>query len=177
MPLQPEFPQRIQEIERLLGKIESTADPSLRATVQELVKLVMDLHGAGIERMLELIRASGDGSENIVQRLGRDELVASLLILYGLHPLDLEARVAQALDKARSRLRAHDGEVELVSMRNGEVRLRLRANGHGCGANPQALREIVEAAMYQSAPDISHLVIEGDDKQNFVPLEMLQGTV
>jgi len=77
----PEFEKRLQSIEGLLGKIESTADPSLRADVQELVQAVMDLHGAGIERMLEVIRASGEGADHVIHKLGRDELVASLLVL------------------------------------------------------------------------------------------------
>jgi Fe-S cluster biogenesis protein NfuA len=176
MPAQPEFQQRIQSIERLLGEIESTADPSLRKTVRELVQLVMDLHGAGLERMLELIRAGGAEGENVIEKLGRDELVASLLILYGLHPVDLEARVAQALDKARSRLRAHEGEVELLGIEDGMVRLRLRANGHGCGSTSEALKEMVEQAVYQTAPDVTAVVIEGaGEKQGFVPLEMLHG--
>jgi Fe-S cluster biogenesis protein NfuA len=178
MPAQPEFQQRLQSIERLLGQIESAADPNLRTTVQELVKLVMDLHGAGLEHMLELIRASGDGGAGIIQKLGRDELVASLLVLYGLHPVDLEARVTQALDKARSRLRAHEGEVELLSIQDGAVRLRLHANGHGCGSTAQALQEMVEDAVYQGAPDVTALVIEvieaAGGKQGFVPLDMLQ---
>jgi Fe-S cluster biogenesis protein NfuA len=176
MPVQSDFQKRIGSIDRLLAEIQSAADLGLRTSVQELVQLVMDLHGAGLERILELILASGEGGESVVQKLGRDELVASLLALYGLHPMDIEARVNQALDKARSRLRAHDGEVELLSVHDGTVRLRLSANGHGCGSTPQALKEIVENAVYQGAPDITSLVIEGaGEKQGFVPLEMLQG--
>src|SRR5580658_4058379 len=177
MPGQPEFQQRLQSIERLLGEIEGAANPNLRASVQELVQLVMDLHGAGIERILELVRATGDEGDALVHKLGRDELVASLLVLYGLHPLTLEDRVTQAVDKARLRMRSHEGEVELLSVQDGAVRLRLKANGHGCGSTAQALKEIVENAVYQSAPDITSLVIEGaEDKQGFVSLEMLQGT-
>jgi len=160
----------------LLGEIESAADPNLRTAVRELVQLVMDLHGAGLERMLELIRAPGDGGDTLVQKLGRDELVASLLVLYGLHPLDVETRVTQALVKVSSRLRAHEGDVELLSVRDGAVRLRLRAKGHGCGSTGPALKEMVEDAVYRAAPDVASLVIEGaDEKQGFVPLEMLRG--
>jgi Fe-S cluster biogenesis protein NfuA len=177
MPAQPEFQQRLQSIERLLGKIEAAADPDLRTTVQELVQLVMDLHGAGLGRMLELIRAAGDGGVSIIQKLGRDELVASLLVLYGLHPIDIEARVNQALDKVRSRLRAREGEVELLTIQDGAVRLRLHANGRGCGSTADALKEMVEEAVYQTAPDITSLVIEGaGERQGFVQLEVLQGT-
>jgi Fe-S cluster biogenesis protein NfuA len=136
----------------------------------------MDVHGAGIERVLELIRSPGDGGEGLVQKLGRDELVASLLVLHGLHPLDLETRVAQALEKAGSRLRPHDGSVQLLSMHDGVVRLRIQANGHGCGSTPETLKEIVESAVYQHAPDVTALAIEvAGEKQGFVPLEMLQG--
>jgi Fe-S cluster biogenesis protein NfuA len=177
MPGQPEFQQRLQSIERLLAEIEGAADPNLRASVQELVQLVMDLHGGGIERMLELIRAAGEQGESVVQKLGRDDLVASLLVLYGLHPVNLEDRVAQAVEKARSRVRPREAEVELLSLQDGAVRLRLRANGHGCGSTAQALKEIVENVIYQGAPDIASLVIEGaEEKQGFVSLEMLQAT-
>jgi Fe-S cluster biogenesis protein NfuA len=178
MPAQAEFQQRLGSIERLLGKIESEADPSLRATVQELMQLVMDLHGAGLERILELIRKSGDSGESIIEQLGRDELASSLLILYGIHPSTLEDRVTQALDRVRTRLRSHEGEVELLSIQDGAVRLRLHANGHGCGSGAEALKEIVEEAVYQRAPDISELIIEEPaSKRNFVPLETLQGAV
>ena len=139
---------------------------------------MMDLHGAALERMLELTRGMGDAGESLIQNLSRDELVSSLLVLYGLHPQDLETRLAQALDKARSRLRAHGGEVKLLSIQDAAVRLRLQANGHGCGSTGQALREEVEAAVYQAAPDITSLVIEGaEEKPGFVPLEMLQGVL
>ena len=169
MPEQQEFQQRLQSIERLLSDIEAAADPNLRRTVQELVQLIMDLHGAGLARMLELI-SSGEGGSDIVSRLSRDELVGSLLVLYGLHPIDLEARVGQALEKVRARLRAHSGEVQLLSIQDGVVRLRLDAN------NANALRETIEQTIYQYAPDVTAPVIEGAGaKPGFVPIEMLQG--
>jgi Fe-S cluster biogenesis protein NfuA len=177
MPAQPEFQQRIQSIERMLGEIEGSADPSLRTSVQQLVQLVMDLHGAGLERMLELIRGDAGVGESLINKLGQDDLVASLLVLYGLHPLPLDARITEGLDKARARLRSHQGEVELLSIQDGAVSLRLHVNGNGCGSTAQALKEMVEDAVYQSAPDITSLVIEdAAAKPGFVSLEMLQGT-
>lgn len=174
MSANPELQQRLGAIEELLRKIESAADPNLRATVQELIELVMSLHGAGLERVLELVYASGDSGEAVVQKLGSDDLVSSLLILYGLHPLTLEARVNKSLDRVRSRLRPHGGEVDLLGVNDGAVRLRLHANGHGCGSTGEALKVMVEEAVYQGAPDLISLTIEGaEEKQSFVPLEML----
>ena len=59
-----------------------------------------------------------------------------------------------------------------MSIVDGMVRLKLRANGHA-----QALREVVEEAVYQAVPDITSLVIEGpEERQGFVPIEMLRGS-
>jgi Fe-S cluster biogenesis protein NfuA len=170
----PEFHKRLQSIETLLSRIDHSGDPSLKSDVRELVQLVMDLHGAGLERILELA-----GDDGLAQKMGQDDLVGSLLILYGIHPQPFEERIAQALDKVRPRLRSREGKVDLLSTEDGAVHLRLRANGHGCGSTAQALKEIVEGALYGAVPDITSLVIDGaeDSRQGFVPLEMLQASV
>ena len=49
----------------------------------------MELHGAGLERMLEIVRANGDSGQLILDSLGRDDMVSSLLVLYGLHPVGI----------------------------------------------------------------------------------------
>jgi Fe-S cluster biogenesis protein NfuA len=175
MPGPLDLQQRIGSLEELLRKIESAADPSLRTTVQELVELVMSLHGAGLQRMLELTRAEGEPGQAVIQKLSRDELVASLLVLHGLHPMTMEERAGQALDKVRSRLRPHGADVELLSVEDGAIRLRLHVKSQGCGSTAQSLKEMVEEAVYQAAPDLTALTIEGDaQRQSFVPLEMLR---
>ena len=175
MPGNPELQRQLGSIEELLGKVELAADPSLKTSVRELVSLVMNLHGAGLERILEVIRAAGESGEPILRKLGSDELASSLLILHGLHPLTLESRVVQALDKVRSKLRPHGAEVDLLSVEEGAIRLRLHANGQGCGSDAQSLKQMVEDAIYQAAPDLSTLTIEGaEENQSFVPLQMLQ---
>jgi hypothetical protein len=68
-------------------------------------------------------------------------------------------------------MRSRNGTVEVAGIEDGAVRLNLKANGHG-----PALKEVVEAAIYQAAPDITSLVIDGaGEKEGFVPLEMLRG--
>ena len=60
MPAPVDFQQRLRSIERLFSEIEAAADADLRTSAQELIQLVMDLHGAGFERMLEVIVAASD---------------------------------------------------------------------------------------------------------------------
>jgi hypothetical protein len=166
-----EFQQRLESIEVVIRQIEAAADPNVRTAARELVQLVMELHGAGLERILEVLRSNGEAGQSLLGSLERDDLVASLLVLYGLHPQSLEERVHQALEKANRKIRSRSATVELVAIEDGAVRLALKANGNG-----PALKEIVEGAVYQAAPDVTSLVVDGgEEKQAFVPLEMLLG--
>jgi len=167
----PEFQRRLESIEEVIRQIEATGDPNVRTAARELVQLVMELHGTGLERIMEILRSNGEAGQNMLGSLGRDDMVSSLLVLYGLHPLSLEERIHQAIEKANRQMRSRDGSVELMGIEDGLVRLHLKANGHG-----PALKEVVEAAVYQAAPDITSLIIDGaEEKQGFVPLEMLLG--
>jgi Fe-S cluster biogenesis protein NfuA len=164
-----EFQQRIQKIEALVHRIESLTDREARATALELFQLVMDLHGASIEQMMTIIYEAGEPGRAIIDRLGQDDLVGSLLLLYGLHPLDLEGRVAQALDKLRPDLGAHGAQVELLSVRDGVVRLQLTHSANGCGSSAQSLRVAVEEAIYAAAPDLTALQVEDGAAQATSP--------
>ena len=113
--------KRMERIEFLLNEAEENADPQTRARTREIVQGVMDMHGAALERILETVAASGEGGLALIDALAQDDLVASVLLLYGLHPLDLETRVRQALDKVRPQLRSHGGDVELLGVADGAV--------------------------------------------------------
>jgi hypothetical protein len=100
-----EFQERVARIEGLVKKLENGADPASRSTARELIQSLMELHGAGLERILEIVATSGDAGQGLIDSVARDELVGSLLVLYGLHPDNFEARVLRALDKVRPALR------------------------------------------------------------------------
>ncbi len=168
-----DFQKQLASIAELVRRIEETADPSVRADSRKLVESLMSLHGGGLERALEIISTAGDTGQSIIDRLGRDEMVASLLVLYGIHPLDFETRVNQGIEKAHAFLKPHAAELQLLRMDSGAVQLRLTVKGHGCGSNPAVLKEAVEELIYESAPDVTALTIEGAEPQNFVPVEML----
>ncbi len=154
-----EFQQRVQRIEGLVRRIETLTDANARAIALELFQSIMDLHGAGLERMMSIAFDAGDEGRRIIESFASDDLVSSLLLLYSLHPLDLEARVAAALEKVRPFVRSQGGSVELLGITDGVVRLRIEA-GRGCSSSPQALRTAVEEALYDAAPDMAALQIE-----------------
>ena len=170
----------MQRIGGLVQEIESIADPAVRATTKDLMQSLMDLHGAAFEKMLEIISASGESGTNLIDRLGRDPLVNSVLILYGLHPETLESRVVKAVDKIRPQLRKQGCEVELLSANDGVIHLRVETGSHSCGSTAKTVQATLEGAMYDAAPDLTSLTIEGlEAKPNsgFVSLDKLAGSV
>lgn len=170
--------QQSGRIEELIRKLESSADPGSLATARELVQSLMELYGAGLERITGTLAQQGTAGREILDKLGRDDLVGNLLAANGLHPLDIEARVRRALEKLPARLRAQ-GSVDLVGIDQGVIRLRLRSSGSGCGSSAGSLKSVVEEAMYEAAPDLVQLTIEVVEEQGaasgFVPLEKLAG--
>jgi Fe-S cluster biogenesis protein NfuA len=155
-----ELRQRMERIESLLHEVEQIPDPRAQARTRQIVQAILDLHGTALERMLEHIAAAGDAGLAMIDSLARDDLVSSLLLLYGLHPMDLETRVRQALDKVRPYLRSHGGNVELLSVAEGVVRLRMEGSCHGCPSSAATLRLSIEQAIYDMAPDVTAIEVE-----------------
>lgn len=173
-----EFRKRVQQIGDLVQQIEAIADPAVRATTKELVQLLMELHGTGLERMMDITFQAGDAGSQIIDDLGRDPLVSSLLVLYGLHPEELTSRVERAVDRIRPGLRKQGCEVELISTNDVVIRVRVALGAHSCSSTAETIRSTVEDAIYDAAPDIISLTVEGLDGQpasGFVALEKLVG--
>jgi Fe-S cluster biogenesis protein NfuA len=156
-----DFRGDIQRIGGLVQEIESIADPAVRATAKDMVQSLMDLHGAALEKALDIVAEAGDPGLAIIDRLGRDSLVSSVLILYGLHPDEIETRVVKAVDCLRSQLRKQGCEIELVGVNDGAIRIHVESGSHTCGSAAKTVQATVEGAIYDAAPDLASLVIEG----------------
>jgi Fe-S cluster biogenesis protein NfuA len=166
----------MQRIGELVQEIESIADPAIRATTKNLVQSLMDLHGAALEKALDITADAGEPGMNIIDLLGRDPLVSSLLVLYGLHPDDIETRVVRAIDKIRPQLRKQGCEVEILASSDGVIRLRVETGAHTCGSTAKTVRATLEGAVNDAAPDLTSLEIEGFDEKpssGFVALDKL----
>jgi Fe-S cluster biogenesis protein NfuA len=181
MPDEKGFQIKVQRIGELVGELENIADPEARASAKALVQLLLDLHGAGLERVMEIVAKNGEPDQRTIDDLGRDPLVSSLLVLYGLHPLDLESRVAEAVERVRPKVRKGGGELNLLGIESGVVRLHLQVAGHGCASTGKTLKKLVEDSLYEATPDMNGLVIEGLEEQagssGFVPLGKLGGVI
>lgn len=171
--------ERTARIEHLVRHVESVADDETRSSVVELMRAVMELHGTGLARLLEVAAEEPQPGSPLIQRLAADDLVSSLLLLHNLHPDELPVRVSKALEKVRPFLKSHGGDVELLGINDsGFVRLRLQGSCHGCPSSSMTLKIAIEESLDEFAPDRGGLeiagVIETMPPGGFIPAEALK---
>jgi Fe-S cluster biogenesis protein NfuA/nitrite reductase/ring-hydroxylating ferredoxin subunit len=147
---------------------------------QQLVREVAGLYGAGLERIMQLAQASGQGP-GLVDRLATDDLVASLLLVHGLHPHDVHRRVSDALDRVRPYLGSHGGDVDLLEIAGGDtVRLAFKGSCKSCPSSAVTLELAVEDAVRAAAPEVSSIeVLTGsiEEISSVIPAESLMAHV
>jgi Fe-S cluster biogenesis protein NfuA len=167
-----------ERIETLLDAA-AAGGPLVRDRAEELVRLVVDLYGAGLERMMEILHERGHLDDDVLDAFTGDDLVASLLLVHGLHPDDVTSRVERALDGVRPYLGSHHGDVELLEITDGGVvRLRLLGSCDGCGSSSATLTLAVEGAVLEAVPEVTSIEVEAPSSSagasELIPLESLR---
>jgi hypothetical protein len=142
-----QFQDRMQRIEELIAAIQEHANPVVRASAVELVRTLLDIHRAGLEQTLGQILRQGEPGQAILNELLQNDLVSRLLLLHGLHPVDLQTRLQRALDPLRARLRTLSSDVELISATHEAVELRVRGGSDD-------VHRLLEDAILAVAPDV-----------------------
>ncbi|MFE3055868.1 NifU family protein [Nocardia sp. NPDC059239] len=162
-----------ERIDTLLGAI-SAAGPVARERAEELVGEIVGLYGAGLERTIRLL------DPETVERLVADDLIASLLLVHGLHPHDTLTRVRTALDGVRPYLGSHGGDVTVVAVTDGVLRLAFTGSCRSCPSSGVTLELAVEDAVRAAAPEIETIEVvasEPDSNTGVIPAESLLARV
>ncbi|ORB73770.1 NifU family protein [Mycobacterium scrofulaceum] len=136
----------------------ATGGAAAQERARELVREVVGLYGAGLERIM-LLAQDGPGP-GLAERLATDDLVASLLLVHGLHPHDLHRRVSDALDRVRPYLGSHGGDVDLLEVTDdGVVRLAFTGSCKSCPSSAVTLELAVQDAVRAAAPEVSSIEV------------------
>jgi len=145
----------VGRVEALTAEVEALPDPAARETADALAGAVVQLYGEGLERIFAVLEPA--------QRLAlaEDGVIGSLMLIHGLYPVDLETRVNEALESVRPYMESHGGNVEVLGIEDGIVRLRLEGSCSGCSASQSTLELAIERALEETAPDLLGLDVEG----------------
>ena len=149
-----------ERIEELLASLRSRGGAAAD-TAEELVRLLVGMYGDGLAAIMAVLAEEGEPGRAIIDRLTADPLVEGLLLLHGLHPLDVDARIQRALDQVRPYLGSHAGGVQYLGVTDGVARLRLEGSCHGCPSSTVTVRLAIEGAVQDAAPEVTEVVVEG----------------
>jgi len=145
----------------LVERIQELPDLAARELAQECLHSVLELYGSGLARVLQLLQNAGESARPILDALVRDKLIRSLLLVNGLHPVDLETRLREALEKNRPYMQSHGGNVELLSLENGVARLRFNGTCKTCPSSTVTMELAIRSAIEEACPDLVGLELEG----------------
>jgi hypothetical protein len=171
----PPDPADLARIQELTAVLEGQPHSAVTAAARELLQWIFVLHGQGLARLIELIGGSADGAA-LLDRAVHDEEVRALLLLHGLHPQELDTRVAAAVAALRPSLAVYGIRIEGYIRNGGVLAVTLHCTP-ASGVTPppaEALRREIETAVYGLAPDLETVTVEGlPVPAAYVPLTQL----
>ncbi|WP_099042613.1 NifU family protein [Mycobacterium neglectum] len=146
----------------------------VRERAEQLAAELTDLYGAALER---IISVTVETAPELVDRFAADELVASLMLVHGLHPHSLERRISDALDSVRPYLGSHGGDVTLLEVANGQdgpvVRLEFAGSCKSCPSSAITLEYAVEDAVRAAAPEITSIDVVAAQPDSATPSSLI----
>ncbi len=156
------YGQILDRVAELAERLLEHDDPGVRADAEALVDWLDVFHREGLGRLVEMIRHwRGD---LFLEQAALDPVVGELLNTYSLG-IDVDEatteRVVQlALDDVRPYVHSHGGEIEVVSIEDGTVRLRMHGSCDGCTAADQTVAQQIEVSLREHWIDFRRVELE-----------------
>lgn len=177
--MEPEEPVRLEGLSETtseaLDRLLAHPNAEVRELTERLMAGVDTLHRGALVRIANLLDHYGHLEQAI-----RDPVVGMLLDLYDLVPLAPEAQVERALEDIRPYIQSHGGQLEVLGVEDGVVRVRLAGSCAGCSGSAMTLKRGVEAALKEGMPGFAAMEVEEAEpapaRPTFIALEQIRST-
>lgn len=153
--------QQSRKLQQLVQHAEELHDPVARALVHECLHSLLSFYGDGLARVLQVVQGCGPAGEYVFAQLIDDPAIRGLLLIHGLHPVDLPTRLNQAIEKVRPYMESHGGNVELLGLENDVARLRLQGACKTCPSSSITMELALRRAIEEACPDLMGFEVEG----------------
>lgn len=152
----------LERIASLAEKLTEGPDPAVSSAVSELLDWVDAFHRDGLGRLVDMIRAWR--GEIFLDSVAEDPICGVLLDAYGLGEgkevqRDAAAMVEEAMGDVRPMVESHGGSIEVESIVDGVVSVRLAGTCDGCPSSDATLTYGVEAALREHWPHFRRLEV------------------
>jgi len=145
----------LDRLEVLLADVEAL-DADVRDRVFELLDGVDAVHRLALSRLADVLRHD-------LALLREDAAIDWLFEAYGVGVDDVDA-ASVALGQVRPYLHEHGGDVEVLSIQQGVVRVRLLGACSGCTSAAETLRHGVEEALRENLAGFVRMEVEPDEE-------------
>lgn len=147
-------------ISQLADELLAHPDQGVVREVEELLDWVDAFHRDGLGRLVEMVRVWR--GELFLDSVATNEVAGTMLAVYGLGEgreleADASAAVDAALDDVRPLVESHGGALEVASVKDGVVALRMLGTCDGCPSSSATLTHGVEAALREHWPHFRRL--------------------
>ena len=150
-----------EQLEGLLEELRELVTPAAWIRIEQVLHRVVALYGRGLAHAIDHGRAAAAGAQ-FDERVCADELLASLLVIHGLHPLPLADRIMRAIERAADALGRDLPALELAGIEeNGIARLRASGSFGGGAMSARVAEATVRRAIEEAAPELAGIEIEG----------------
>ena len=144
----------------LAEELLSSPDQQVVGRVAELLDWIDAFHRDGLGRLAELIRLWR--GEVFLDTVAADEITGTLFRAYGLGSgdevqADAEEAVEAAMATVRPLIESHGGHLEVDSIADGVVKVRMKGTCDGCPSSGATLTYGVEAALREHWPNFRRL--------------------
>lgn len=146
----------LSRLEEALADVEAM-DEMVRARVFDLLDGVDALHRMALTRLGEVM-----GPDTVHELRAADPAIAWLLDAYGVG-VDERAVSEAALERIRPYIHSHGGDVEVLEVNDGVVRVRMSGACAGCTASAITLQEGIEDALREGFPGFARVEVEEED--------------
>jgi len=148
-------------IGELAEELTGHPDTAVSDRVTELLDWVDAVHRDGLGRLLEMTRQWR--GEVFLKSVAADEVVGTMLAAYGLgeQPEEMAADDQLAIDEAMATIlplvESHGGSIEVVSVTDGVVTVKMDGTCNGCASSGATLTYGLEAALREKWPNFRRL--------------------
>lgn len=158
-------PQAIEEVARALDAATSRIaelEPLPRQVVTDSLDSLNTLHKVGLTTIVRKLKDDPRGKELLFELVDEPE-VRMILAMHGIIRPDVTTQARQVLERVRAGLQTHGGDVELDSVRDGVVYVRLQGACNGCSMAAVTMRDGVEKALIEGVPGVTGVEVLPND--------------
>lgn len=145
-----------EKIDEYIQALFNHSEPMVREATHRMLDGIDALHREALGRIIAGLAEHPELRDRLIQ----DPVVQLVFELYGLWREDDIASVNRALELVRPYIESHGGQLEVLEVADGTVRVRLAGACHGCSGSTMTLKRGIETALRENYDGFKEMIVD-----------------